>query len=319
MKKVFSNGELCHVWASLSQDEGRGSSMSFNASYPFPYGSERFRGWTGSRIYSYSTIMGAIFTRPDGVQLAIINMHSYSPTTGKHQRNISRAVHNRFDVVCYPVYLERGASSFDIESQSLFNGLVRETLERAAGFVLSSRKRRKEDGRLYDVNMAAGLLDDLQKIADFFGHEYTRPASLDLIAEDIAKARELERLEREAARARIAAEQAEDLKRWLAGEDVRNHFAELKLRIKGEEIQTTHGARVPVDHAREIWPLLARWKAEGKTYTGAVNGRSIRLGVYSVDSFDGLTLKVGCHLIPWGELERMAGLLGLASPEPVAA
>lgn len=320
MKTVFNNSDLPHIWAHQSQEYGRASNMHFEA-YPLRLSSsepERLANWSASRIFSYRTIMGAIITRPDGEQLAIINNHSYSNSTAKQQGRIAYAV-NHLPNVYYPVYLQRGSSSFDIESQALFNGLVRETHERAAEYVASSKKRRKESTRGADLIKAHSLLGALQRLAEFFGYEYARPSTLDGLAAEVESANEAARIARQKAEAERIAAQAENLLKWLAGQDIRNNFAETKLRIKADEIETTHGARIPLAHAVALWPMLARWKAEGKTYSGAINGRTIKLGHYAVDSFDGQTLKVGCHYIPWDELERIAGLLGLEKPEPVAA
>lgn len=81
------------------------------------------------------------------------------------------------------------------------------------------------------------------------------------------------------------------------------------LRVTGEEIETSHGARVPVEHAVKIWPLLRSMKAKRTTYKR--NGHTIHLGHYAVESFDGKELVVGCHHIPWAELARIAEELGL--------
>jgi hypothetical protein len=77
MKTVFNNRELCHIFASQSQDEGRGSNMSFR----------------GDTLFSYST---AIFKigKFKGKQYLLVNSTSYSTTTSKHKSYAWNGLHH---------------------------------------------------------------------------------------------------------------------------------------------------------------------------------------------------------------------------------
>jgi hypothetical protein len=77
MKTVFNNRELCHIFASQSQDEGRGSNMSFR----------------GDTLFSYST---AIFKigKFKGKQYLLVNSTSYSTTTSKHKSYAWSGLHH---------------------------------------------------------------------------------------------------------------------------------------------------------------------------------------------------------------------------------
>lgn len=79
----------------------------------------------------------------------------------------------------------------------------------------------------------------------------------------------------------------------------------LRLSADKTEVETSRGARVPVQHAKRALGLVRLFQSRGKEY---VRGdRSIHLGHYVVDKVeaDG-TLHAGCHVIKFEEIERVA-------------
>ena len=84
------------------------------------------------------------------------------------------------------------------------------------------------------------------------------------------------------------------------------------LRVNGEEIETSQGARIPLDHAPRVWRLVQAVISSGRPYVR--NGRTEHAGPYPIDRVDvDGTVKAGCHTIPHSELRSMARQLGLAS------
>lgn len=93
----------------------------------------------------------------------------------------------------------------------------------------------------------------------------------------------------------------------------------LRLIDSGRYIETTRGAKVPAVVARKVWPMLLKAHTEsgGQPQTlllsipefqwGDYRGLTLREGW----SGQGVYLLVGCHQIPWSELELMAERLGL--------
>jgi len=128
-----------------------------------------------------------------------------------------------------------------------------------------------------------------------------------------AAARAAKKQIRDAEKNRIAAlEAVERLELWKIGENVNTYgfqFSDTLLRIKGDQIETTRGAKIPVSDALKIYPLLSRAKNTGKTIEAGLH--NINLGSYRFNSFDGDTLVVGCHSIAWNEIEKMAIQLNL--------
>ncbi|MDE2103155.1 MAG: hypothetical protein KGL39_38270 [Patescibacteria group bacterium] len=108
------------------------------------------------------------------------------------------------------------------------------------------------------------------------------------------------------------------LKKWrAAGFDVPQRSGRgsgylpmaLRLSADGQQIETTRGARIPVDHAPRLWRLIEACRASQREYVR--NGHTEHAGVYAIDKVaaDG-TLTAGCHVIPYAELRLMALALG---------
>lgn len=80
-----------------------------------------------------------------------------------------------------------------------------------------------------------------------------------------------------------------------------------RLRVVGNEVQTSFGARVSVKQAARAWPLLQRLHKRSQAQEAVVvDVRELSFTPYHTQSFDGDTLVVGCHSIPWSEIELIA-------------
>jgi hypothetical protein len=84
------------------------------------------------------------------------------------------------------------------------------------------------------------------------------------------------------------------------------------LRVNGEQIETSLGARIPLAAAPMVWNLVQRALGAGGFEPSHALGR-LKLGDYPLDRIDADgTLHAGCHAIPYSELEVMARRLGLS-------
>ena len=131
-----------------------------------------------------------------------------------------------------------------------------------------------------------------------------------------AAADKAQRFARAEAEQKRLAETAERLDVWVRNFTTRTdgfYNLPIKLRVQDDEVQTSHGANIPLDHAVKIWPLLNRAHKAGKPIV-ADPERTIHLGHYKFNSFEDDTLHVGCHHIPYSEIERMAQQLNLLEP-----
>jgi hypothetical protein len=83
------------------------------------------------------------------------------------------------------------------------------------------------------------------------------------------------------------------------------------LRIKGDRVETSKGAQFPVSDAVRAYPLIKKVKDMGETWV--TNGHKIPLGHFRIDRIesDG-TVKAGCHIVQWNEIELIARQLNIA-------
>ena len=107
-------------------------------------------------------------------------------------------------------------------------------------------------------------------------------------------------------RAEALVRQQELIAKWRAGlYSGCLYEVPVMLRIDGDEVVTSRGARFPVSHAKRALAFIRKVHESGQAYVR--NGHTIHLGPYVVDrvELDG-TVKAGCHVVSWEEIERIA-------------
>ena len=284
MKHVFNTSvEVAHLWAHQTQDDARCRNASFN----------------GFKYYSYSTVIAEIRRNNRGEELVLLCVDNYSRTTAKHKYEVRRAVSHKKIIAVQVV----GAilSDHDINYRAFLR-----RYEDLTDLASRARQRKAEY-----LGKAASIAKDMGEYAAFFDLVWNVPSPDENISATqlLAEYEVWRQQEDEKRRAKREAEQAENLALWLVGGDNRS-FDALKLRIKGDEIQTSHGANIPIDHALKVWPVIYRAHTSGKPFVPSQK-RTIHLGHYRFNSFRNDVLTVGCHRIPYTEIERMAQQLGL--------
>ena len=283
--KYSSNLELSHIWANDPDPSVKKSANSMSCH--------------NGKLYSYSTCIAQIIG-----DTVIYNTASFSVTTSK-QQGYAYSATNHFQHKIYLDILERGLNSLQFD-QYEFNNII-ETLQDDASQWLIKASRARQNADNYR-GKAFSIYGELSKYALFFDLQYTLPDLSGIEAQAIAAAK-LQKIKDKEAKALRIIEQAEALENWRAGLDVRNFFEVTALRIKDDEIQTTRGARIPVDHAVKFWGLIKSWHEKGVSYVK--DHHSIHLGNYSVNRFENGILTVGCHSIPYSEIESIAHQLRL--------
>lgn len=125
---------------------------------------------------------------------------------------------------------------------------------------------------------------------------------------------------REAARREEALSQmrsiAENLEAWRNGAPVPTYRLKgigsvgYALRVKGDTLETSGGASVPLAHAIRVLRAVEACRAKGEGWKR--NGHTLHVGHFQVDEImPNGDFKAGCHFIQWQEVERVAGALGL--------
>ena len=305
-KNLENHAEVAHYWANETQTEGKCGHMFFK----------------GDLIYSYGRHFVAA-RRTDkedghGRRIVLVNAHKYSQSTARHICLIRRAAsHFRQITVPYPATNTPDAHKSNVEYLNGEVGSLVGKLKRSrTGIDYGAEKVRiaVADAATYHVVFAPDcpvrplpLPEDFDAILAA-ARERERVFHLPP-ADEVLKKRAAER-ERRCVQAEKKAlvDQAENIARWRAGETVyRLHDVPVMLRLSsdGGDVETSLGVRVPASHAKRLFTSIRRCHETGKGFRA--NGESIAVGVYKVDSIgeDG-TLRAGCHVIRWEEIERFA-------------
>jgi hypothetical protein len=182
---------------------------------------------------------------------------------------------------------------------------------------LLGKAKRARVNRDWQQREALGLREQLRRYVAFFElRNVAVPESgeLDALQSWITAHEEEERHRREEA-ARLAEatrrkEQAEQIQRFHAGDPHTNYIPGIPpmLRVVGDEVQTSLGARFPISHARRGLDLILKVRESGQEYVR--NGHNIHLGDYIIDRIEpNGTVHAGCHVVKWEEIERITPLL----------
>ena len=319
MRTVFKNRYECaHVWASRSQQSGRASSINF----------------VGDSIYSYGWWEMARIMEVKNETIVLIRNWNYSSSTSKHMGAVWSALRGlpyRI-IACYggagSIYYG-GGSVFD-HAQSIRYWLnemfeSQQKLKKAKypDYVVrnnhSARAAIEQYCQLFDIPLPEKMMEyylDPDDIAPLLEAKKKRQEEL---ANKTDEQREIERAKRESAEEKklqkLRDEFMKDELAWMEGERVettkylkqgrnrwrseRLEFSTTRLRIKGDDVETSRGAYVSVREAMILW---ARIK-EGKDVKGH------RIGNYTVISLNGV-LKIGCHEITREEMTRFTTKYG---------
>jgi len=286
---------VAHLWAHQSQDSARnGGNLYFD----------------GDTIYSYGPhfpIARHVTTKRG--KAVLFTTRDYSATTAGHKCIVQRAC--------------RHLTVFHVRHVCDTNrkGQLDEYRERFAE--LARRYSRARTNKPWILGSLRDLVDEANRFAEFFGLR-SRLSMPDLSAME-AECRAIEQREKahkqreEAKRQRERearkAEAMDRLDEWANGGSI-DHWAfggydlPIRLRIKGDELQTSHGARVPLVHAVKAFRVIKRLHDNGQAYER--NGHTIHLGHFALDAIDAQgNVTAGCHFVEWPEIERIAKLAGV--------
>lgn len=300
IKRVFSSADqVIHLWANQTQSDARSANVFFE----------------GCELYSYGRhyLLG-LLVNYKGTTVALVNDDRYSKTTSKHTCWTKSAVSHM------PNFFMAGGRTDDERVKLAVERAERELCEQLRDHFCArkftswgaewNRWVSKEDNTYHvreDIKThnefcaqlgftKNQILPTVEFIEAYDAHidfcverEAARVAkfnSPDEIAKREAKAKRAQEL------ALIKAQVA--IENWRAGgatvEAVRA-LSPMLLRINGDEVETSRGARVPVDHALRLLRLVeARSARQGE-----------RVGHFTLDNMNDETVTIGCHVISIAE------------------
>jgi hypothetical protein len=304
MRHIYTNHEIPHLWAHKTQDDARNSTRSLY--------------FEGSTIYSY----GAHFpiarhvTNLRGERAILFATARPSVTTSGHCSAVARAIPPNVPVFHVP-HLRSSWSELPDHVQNV-QSYVRRVAE------LLGKVKRARVKRDWLEREALALREQLRGYLAFFDlSAVALPESNELHAlQSWISDHEAEERQRREEATRIAEQarrldQTEQIQRFLAGDPYASYIAGVSpmLRIVGDQVETSLGACFPVAHAIRGLALIRGVRASGREYVS--NGHAIHLGNYVIDRIeaDG-TVHAGCHVVRWGEIERIAPELSAPIEHP---
>lgn len=308
--------QVAHYWANKVQDEGRSKNVFFE----------------GDRIYSYGRhfCMG----RHLPGDTVALSTQTYSSSTSRQQSKVRAAVRHLRVVYCY----DPDASAAYNQQQTILAIEGKNVAAAAPRIRQATRETLKADA----VGLAVQFNEYLRALpAEERGN--VQPFKIDGELLDTIERQRVQRNVQEAERRRQDEEArkvalADAVAAWRRGEYVRHNLLGLPVmlrlvRFKGSHrggllregnedyIETSHGAEVPAKSVAYLWHAVQQARAGGVQLDAATLAKAAtRLGVYELRFIraDG-SIVVGCHDIPYAELERMAVELGMHTAETTAA
>jgi hypothetical protein len=312
-KCVFDTGEIPHLWAHRTQDEARNrqGNLYFN----------------GATIYSYGSHfpIARHVTNKAGERAVLLTTATYSVTTSGHCSAVRSAIPSGIRVfhvpnVCHGQYSGTQLTAHDHS----YN--VDDYTERIEKHVITSARARSSYAKEWNHEHADRLRNEAFTYCVFFDLPVPTIPEVPKIDSDALTAirkREAKRASEKAEqtkreRAEAIVRQQELITQWRASE-YHGCFYDIPvmLRIVGDEVQTSRGARFPISHAKRALAFVRKVRESGQAYVR--NGRTIHLGPYALDRIepDG-TVKAGCHVVSWQEIERIAPALDSVPTSPTA-
>lgn len=304
MKQVFTNSQVAHVWAQQTQSTGRNASNSF-----------WFRDDT---IYSYNGgyVAAKIFTKRDKSRCVVINSDRYSNTTAKQLNDISSACRNLMPVFHLPCVTELKAKEN-----------IKHSLDRVESTWLYNEKRMKVDSPS-DIKYALERIQDtIDSVNEYFAFIGKSPVSINAkrvtalkehfaarlkrynelnTPEAIAKKAEIKFRKELAERIAERERQKELIQDFRQGKNVFPRVSPQLLRIQGDEVVTSGGARVPLDDARQAMQLIDSHGIE--CLRGKKIGHFEVVQVFdSMELPDDKIIQIGCHKIALSEAIAVLG------------
>jgi hypothetical protein len=303
-KCVFDTGEVPHLWAHRTQDDARNKQGNLY--------------FTGDTIYSYGSHfpIARHVTNDAGERAVLLTTATYSVTTSSHCSAVRSSIPSGFPVFHVPNVCPGRYSGSNLTADDHAGNLADYT-ERIEKHIITSARARSSYTKEWNHEHAVRLRDQAFAYCAFYGlpvpnipevPELDSEALIDIRKREAKRAAEkAEQTKRE--RAEAIVRQQELIIKWRAGQYSGCFYdVPAMLRIDGDEVVTSRGARFPISHAKRALAFIRKVRESGQAYVR--NGHTIHLGPYAFDRIetDG-TVKAGCHIVSFEEIERIAPAL----------
>ena len=242
--------------------------------------------------------MASIVTNKRGERAVLVNTRTYSVTTTAHQSKVRSAI--PADMQQFHVELPSSYRDFtDIDTAAA----VASYNQRIADAERKAARARSDWSKNYEINRAAATRDEALAFVKFYGlkGEQAKVAALHTLAEvkrAAAKDAARQAAETRSRKAKLERDNADAIAAWQRGENAWIPYeADTRLRVIGDQVETSRGAKFPITHAKRGLALVDATVARGESWQR--NGHSCHLGHYQIDRIDkDGTVHAGCHVVP---------------------
>jgi hypothetical protein len=299
VKHTVTSGEVPHLWfhkAQFTAKNGNGS-LYFEGPTIFSYG----RHFPIAHHVQIGKRSAVLFTTKD-----------YSVTTSGHKSAVRMAIPE--ETLTFHVPNVWTQDKYAEENNQSHSANIADYVTRIANHLAKCARARQSFSKEWEHKQAVKLREEARAYAKFFRLKLPKIAPIPALdSEGLAriKAREAAKSaekakEEKARKAELAKQTAELVDRWRNGQlNSSLYNVPIMLRICGEEVETSQGARIPVSHALRALRFVREVIKRGEAFQ--TNGHKFPVGVYQLDrvEIDG-TIKAGCHVISYAEIERLA-------------
>jgi len=303
----MDNRSLAHNWANQVKPHGKGSNFFYEGIHLYSYG-HHFEA-------------GRIVKTEKGNTIVLINGENYSPSTQRHLSYAWQAS-NHMEQFAFP--LHNSSYSIIVRDELTKDDFTRAFI-RFGNIVIDSCKKASRSRKYGDLHLndAKKAVEDWNKLKAYFPSLTKGMKKLKLPSDiQIKKLNDKDKLERKLERERQKEREKEDSYKWLNYE--RNYMSRvsqtlLRQRMIKEkvhpdyianrrfvdEVETSHGARVPLDQAKRFYGVIKRFKDN----PNACKER-LKVGNFHLSNLTPNGAHIGCHFIAWSEMERFANVMG---------
>lgn len=289
MRKVLKNhNEVAHYWANKVQTNGKSSNMFFQ----------------GEVIYSY----GYHFPIAKHINnnLILFTSKGNSISTSKHLGITRAAIPNEIEVLTVPnieVYNDRSNKGLHIDNIKYFINEIK------TNFGKSERARKYKE---HYLRTGLANIDNMKRYLEIFKVKSKLPSGLKkavnlFINMDNSEIMEVIRAEQEIQKRAELQRKKEQEKKFLEllpkwkNNEVYNlpYYKEQYLRLVNNEIETSLHVKISIETFKKYYSMLK----SGKSLLNE------KIDYYRVTKQDSNLLTIGCHVIPFSEINYIANLL----------
>ena len=286
MRKVLSNNdEVAHFWANKVQSEGKGSNFFFENNIIYSYGYH----FPIAKHYSVK-----------GKDFILKTTQSYSVTTSQHAALVNRASSHLKSFSVYNV--EPNCKQDHLDN-------VKDRIDFIGDLMLKANRSRKYKD--LHLEHALSIAQEMKEYCSIYLPRHKFDFDLEGIEKQKAEVEKKEKAIRKREEKAKLKKYIDYFTDWKNDNTMQRQYFSLSdspifLRVKGDLVETSHGASVPVHQAKLFFTLCKACKSSGKEKTNFDH----RVGHYSPTKIDSKgNAVIGCHKLKFEEMQSIEHLL----------